>query len=487
MFIKKIILNFFNPLPQTPKTTTLAAVGVSPSQPKQSSGAVFGDVAAQTNGASQENKEPFGFFFTKPQEPQQQASNPSQNLFFQCMSQTQPQSPGISQGQSKDTNYFTALTKNVSKEPPTLFKPAAAPDGLKKAVVASASAGLFGSAPAGGLASIKEQPKVPDVKPAGNGILMNKSFGAGGETLAKLAHGFPPAVSSSPPMGSGDISKGLVTSAGLGPAALASPGAGMRNATSVGPASGFGLLSGSKGSEPHENLFLAASQEANPFLAYSGAVSNSPFSGLTTPKLSSTVPLTQPAGVTSILSQDPPATNSQSNLFTMAEPPKGILSSQFAGCSSSSSPAPFMSQQKDEQVLKHNKETTNGRTGSVVNTESVFAEGQAAPILFDQASQKFSLDERGQSSKRDSDSSTNSDLSDLSEAEDGADQTQKPLGSTDNSEVHKTKAQAAKNRPRSKPIKGSIRDSLGFSITCSFVNICMVHLFIIHVFQRRTK
>lgn len=445
----------------------------SPSQPKQSSGAMFGDVAAQTNGASQENKEPFGFCFTKPQEPQQQASNPSQNLFFQCMSQTPTQSPGITQGQSKDTNYFTALAKNVSKEPPTLFKPA---EGLKKAFVVSASAGLFGSAPSGGLASIKEQPKVPDVKPAGNGILINKSFGAGGETVTKLATGFPPAVSSSPVLGSGDNSKsalGLGTSLGLGSPAQTSPGAGMRNATSASPASGFGLVSGSKGSEPHENLFLAASKEANPFLAYSGAVSNSPFSGLTTPNLSSSVSAAQPAEGTSILSQDPPATDGQSNLFTMVEPPKGILSSQFASSSSSSPPSPFMSQHKDEQVPKDNKEATNGGTGAFVNTESVFVESQAAPMLFDQASQKFSLDERGQSSKRDSDSSSNSDLSDLSEAEDGNEQSQKSgmlSESADGSDVQKTKAQAQKNRSRSKPFKGSFRELLRFSIAYCFIH-----------------
>lgn len=449
-------------------------MGVSPSQPKQTSGAVFGDIPAQTNGASQESKEPFGFYFTKSQEPQQQPSVPSQNLFFQCMSQTQNQSPGITQGQSKDTNYFTALAKNVSKEPPTLFKPAAASDGLKKAVVASASAGLFGSAPAGGLASIKEQPKVPDVKPAGNGILINKPFGTGADTLAKLAPGFMPAVSSSSVLGSGDISKpalGLGTSLGLGSAALTSPGAGMRNTTSATPAGGFGLLSGSKGSDSHENLFLAASKEANPFLSYPGAAPNSPFSGLTTPNLSPSASATQPPGGTGILGQDPPATDGQSNLFTMVEPPKGILSSQFASCSSSSASS-FMSQHKDDQALKQNKETNNGGTGACVNTEGVFVEGQAVPMLFDKASQKFSLDERGQSSKRDSDSdSGNSDLSDLSEAEDATDQTQKPgmhSGAADGSDLQKTKTQAAKNRPRSKPFKGSLH-GLHY-ITLRYVN-----------------
>lgn len=443
-------------------------MGVSLSQPKQSSGAVFGEVAAQTNGASQESKEPFGYYFTKPQEPQQQASNPSQNLFFQCMTQTQ--SPGITQGQTKDSNYFTALAKNVSKDPPTIFKPA---EGLKKAFVVSASAGLFGSAPAGGMASVKEQPKVPEVKPAGNGILINKSFGTGGEAVVKLAPGYLPAVSNSPVLGSGDISKpasGLGTSLSLGSAVLNSPAAGMRNSTSPSPASGFGLLSGNKGSEPHENLFLAASKEANPFLAYTGAGSNSPFSA---PNLSSSVSAAQPSGGTSVLSQDPPAADGQSNLFAMVEPPKGILSSQFASSSSSSSsPASFMSQHKDDQVLKQDEEATNGGTGNF-NSESMFADGQAAPIPFDQASQKFSLDERGQSSKRDSDSSSNSDLSDLSEAEDGNEQGENPgMHSGSGFDVQKIKAQAPKNRPRSKSFKGSPQGMLMFSIIC-FIHVCI--------------
>ncbi|TSV81491.1 Lysine-specific demethylase 3B [Bagarius yarrelli] len=444
---------------QTPKATPLAVMGISPSQPKQSSGAVFGDVPAQTNGSFQENKEPFGLFFAKPQEPQQQASNTSQNLFFQCMSQTQTSSPSIAQNQLKDTNYFTALAKNISKEPPNLFKPATASEGLKKAVVASASAGLFGSSTVGVLASVNEQPKVPDVKPAGNGILINKSFGSVGDTLAKLAPGFPPAVSSTSILGSGDISKptlGLGASLGVGPSTLASPGASLRNVTSASPASGFGLLAGSKGSEPHENLFLAASKEANPFLAYTGAVSNSPFSGLTTPNPSSSVSPAQSSGGTSIPSHGPPATDGRSNLFTMVEHPKGIISSQFASSSSSSSPASFMPQNKDDQEIKLNKESTNGATGSFVNADSVFVEGLAAPMLFDQSSQKFSLDDRGQSSKQDSDSSSNSDLSDLSEAEDASEQTLNSgmhSANLDGSDVQKAKAHAAKSRPRSKPFK----------------------------------
>uniref|UniRef100_A0AAR2J6A1 Lysine-specific demethylase n=1 Tax=Pygocentrus nattereri TaxID=42514 RepID=A0AAR2J6A1_PYGNA len=363
----------------TPKTTTLAA-GFSPSQPKQTSGAVFGDVPAQTNGSSQENK-PFGFYFANPKEPQQQASDPSQNLFFQCMSQTQAQ----------NNNYFTALSECLSKESPSLFKPAAPSEGLKKAVVASASAGLFGSAPAGSLVSLKD--------------------GAGG---------------------------------------------GMRNPT--GASSGFGMLSGSKVSETHENLFLQASKESNPFLAYGGAGSHGPFSALSTSKLPSSVSSPLDTGGSGILNQDPPASDSQPNLFTMVEPPKGMLSSQFTGSSSSSSSAPFMSAAQDrQQVLKPDKEDTMGGAEPCVDSEGGLAESPATPTTFDQTSQNFSLDERGQMSKRDSDSSSNSDLSDLSEAEETSEQSQKPggqLNAADGAEAQKLNTlAAAKSRPRSKPFK----------------------------------
>ncbi|XP_062856974.1 lysine-specific demethylase 3B isoform X2 [Trichomycterus rosablanca] len=412
---------------QTHKTT-LVGSGVGSSQPKQSG--VFGDV--QTNGSSQEAA-PFGFYFSSSKESQQQASSPSQNLFIQCMSQAQ--SPALGQGQSKDTNYFTAVSESLSKEPPTLFKPAAPSpsEGLKKAVVASASAGLFGSAPVGALASVKEQPKALDVKATGNGVLMNKPFGAGGDALGKLAPGFPAGIGSNPVVGSGDISKpalGLGTSLGL---------SGLKAPSVASPASGFGLLSGGKASEPHENLFLQASKETNPFLALGGGVSNSPFSSLPTPKPPPPVSAPLPAG--GVPNQDPPAADSQANLFTMAEPPKGILSSQFVG--SSTSAASFTPQREE------------GVAG--VGAESRLAEGPAGPVLFDQASQKFALDERVQTSKRDSDSSSNSDLSDLSEAEDDAEQSQgdhAQPGSADGAKGQKTKAQGVpKGRPRNQPFK----------------------------------
>uniref|UniRef100_A0A672K7K1 Lysine-specific demethylase n=1 Tax=Sinocyclocheilus grahami TaxID=75366 RepID=A0A672K7K1_SINGR len=346
---------------QGPKTPALAAAGFG----KQSSEAVFGDVPTQANGSSQEDK-PFGFPFGAAKESQRQDSDPSQNLFFQIMSQNQ----SITQGQSK---AFTSLSKCLNKEPPSLFKPAAPSEGLRKAVVASA------------------------LKP----------------------------------------SLGLGTS-GLGNA---------RNVNSSSPVSGFGLLAGNKVSETHENLFLQATKETNPFLAYGGAVSHSPFSALSTPKSSSALSASavSPSGSSGLLSQDPPGGDAKPNLFTMAEPPKGILAPQFAAPALTTTPSFTPAAQDGQQTSKPNKEGSDGSPGIRVSTE-----GLGVATLFDQT--KFSLEERSQSTKRDSESSSNSDLSDLSEAEDNSGQSQKPGVPAAGEDKNKTQP-AAKSRPRSKPFK----------------------------------
>uniref|UniRef100_A0A8C1RSH8 Lysine-specific demethylase n=1 Tax=Cyprinus carpio TaxID=7962 RepID=A0A8C1RSH8_CYPCA len=345
--------------PEASQIPALAAAGFG----KQSSEAVFGDVPTQANGSSQEDK-PFGFPFGAAKESQRQDSDPSQNLFFQIMSQNQ----SITQGQSK---AFTSLSECLNKEPPSLFKPSAPSEGFKKAVVASASAGLFGSAPASGLAPMKEPPKV-----------------------------------------------------------------------------GFGLLAGNKVSETHENLFLQTTKETNPFLAYGGAVSHRPFSALSTPMSSSSAlsaSAVSPSGSSGLLSQDPSGGDAKPNLFTMAEPPKGILAPHFPAPALTTTPSFTSVAQDGPQTSKPNKEGSDGSPGTHLGTE-----GQDVAMPFDQT--KFALEERSQSTKRDSESSSNSDLSDLSEGEDNSGQSQKPGVSSAIEDKNKTQP-VAKSRPRSKPFK----------------------------------
>ncbi|XP_023133364.2 lysine-specific demethylase 3B isoform X1 [Amphiprion ocellaris] len=395
------------------------ASGCRLSQPVPSA-PVFGDVTSQTNGApttttaSQDTPRPFGFGFGGAKNEAQ--SQQDQNLFFQCMTQNSGSSPSLTAGQtqSKDTNYFTAVSESLSKEPPSLFKPATSTEGLK----------------------MPEQPKVPEAHPTGNGVF-NKSSSAF-QGLGGSAGG----------RSSGLSIGGLSVASGAQSASKKNS----NNETSVG---GLGLQSGFNSSDSHQNLFLQASKEpANPFLAYGDKTSHTSFAGLTG---------TEPQTLG-------PTLDSKPNLFTMAEPPKGILSSPFqshstvASASSSSSPGPASSQRLQSEGTVTKEEQEVGEMPTSTSGCPMF--GSTGPgamedvlLSFDQSqSQKFNLEERGQLSKRDSDSSSNSDLSDLSENEEALEKGQIPGGlphpAKDGAILQKTKVQgAAKSRPRNKPFK----------------------------------
>ncbi|MEQ2205763.1 hypothetical protein XENOCAPTIV_012984 [Xenoophorus captivus] len=378
---------------------------------------VFGDVTSQTNGApttttaSHDTARPFGFDFsgakneTRPQQ--------DQNLFFQCMTQNSGTSPILttSQTQTKDTNYFTAVSESLSKEPAALFRPAASTEVLKK----------------------PEQPKVPEAHPLGNG-----------------AFNIPSALQGTSAGGRGP---GLTISGlGMTSGAQSAIKNNNNNGTSEG---GLVLQSSFNSSDIHQNIFLQASKEsANPFLAYGDKNSPTPFVGLTGTEQ-------QTLGV---------SLDSKPNLFTMAEQPKGILSSTFpapsamASVSSSTTPTPAQTLQSEMAVTKNEQEVVEMPTsmsGALMLGSSSSGEMKETALSFDQnQQQKFSLEDRSQSSKRDSDSSTNSDLSDLSENEEGLEKDQIPAGlphpAKDGSIQQKSKVQvAAKSRPRNKSFKGA--------------------------------
>ncbi|XP_008418316.1 lysine-specific demethylase 3B isoform X2 [Poecilia reticulata] len=378
---------------------------------------VFGDVASQTNGAptttttaSHDTTKPFGFGFSGAKSETQPPQD--QNLFFQCMTQNSGTSSILTAGQTqtKDTNYFTAVSESLSKEPAALFRPAASTEGLKK----------------------PEQPKVPEAHPLGNG-----------------AFNIPSAFQGT---SAGSRGPGL-TIGGLGMASGAQSAI-KNNNNNNGTAEGsLGLQSSFNSSDIHQNIFLQASKEStNPFLAYGDKTSPSPFVGL-----SGTEP--QTLGV---------SMDSKPNLFTMAEPPKGILSSGFtapsaaATVSSSTTPTPPQTVQSEMAMTKKDQEVVEMPTstsGCLMMGSSSSGEMKEAALLFDQSQpQKFSLEDRSQSSKRDSDSSTNSDLSDLSENEEGLEKDQIPPGlalpAKDGSIQQKSKVQVApKSRPRNKSFK----------------------------------
>ncbi|XP_068181729.1 lysine-specific demethylase 3B isoform X2 [Antennarius striatus] len=381
------------------------------------SASIFGDVTSQTNGApaaattSQDTLRPFGFGFGGAKSETQ--SQQDQNLFFQCMSQNSSSTPSLAAGQtqSKDINYFTAVSESLSKEPPSLFKPATSSEGLKK----------------------PEQPKVPETHPTGNGV------------LNKLPSAFQGMGGPAGGRGSG-LSSGLAAASGSPSTSMV----GSKNGTSVG---GLGLQSGFNSSDNHQNLFLQGSKEpAKSFLAYGDKTLHTSFAGLTGAEQQTLVS----------------TSDNRPNLFPMAEPPKGILSSPFPALSaavspslaSSSSQASSQRSQSEETVTKEEQE--DGEMPSSTSSCPMFASTGAGgmeegPGSFDQ-SQNFTLEDRGQSSKHDSDSSSNSDLSDLSENEDGPEKGQIPGGpqqpNKDAAMLQKSKVQGpSKSRPRNKPFK----------------------------------
>uniref|UniRef100_A0A8C7JV47 Lysine-specific demethylase n=1 Tax=Oncorhynchus kisutch TaxID=8019 RepID=A0A8C7JV47_ONCKI len=244
-------------------------------------------------------------------------------------------------------------------------------------------------------------------------------------------------------------------------------GANNRSGTNGVVVGGFGTKTDS-----HQNLFLQGSKEpSNPFLAYGEKLSHSPFSGKPAPLEPETL------GPSS-------ASESKSNLFTMVELPKGILSSPFvslsaAAASSSSSPAPGFTQRPQSVTSSKPKESSStGDQGSSAEGGSLDdrpsstsgfpmfgsavagGSGENAPMPFDQGqAQNFALEERCQASKRDSDSSDNSDLSDLSETEEGLERGHAPgglVGPVKEGAMLLQKGKGpgvAKSRPRNKPFK----------------------------------
>ncbi|KAL0974001.1 hypothetical protein UPYG_G00214130 [Umbra pygmaea] len=445
------------------KAPILAAAGFRLPQSVPVGASVFGALGSQTNGSPgrapvpQDSSRPFGFAFGRAKNNEAQPQKQDQNLFFQCMGQKPGQIPsgtipnpgqGQAQSLSKDTNYFTAGQDGLSKKPPGLFKPSSFTEGVKKTVLTPVSAGLFGSA----TTPLKEQPQVPDTQSTGNGVL-NMPFGGDKHS---------PSFSSA----SGGVrGSGPGMAAPMAPVSGALGGANNSSGSNGGTAVGFAAKADS-----HQNLFLQGSKEpANPFLAYGERLAHSPFSGKPAPLQPETLG---------------PAFESKPNLFTMAELPKGILSSPFASTpaavasssSSSASPGPAFTQRPDASKPKEDPspgDQGSSAEGGSLNDGSSSTSGfpafgnsapggsvDDAPMPFDQGqAQKFALEERGQASKRDSDSSDNSDLSDLSETEEGLERGHAPGGLPGPVKegamlLQKNKGPgAAKSRPRNKPFK----------------------------------
>ncbi|KAJ8408875.1 hypothetical protein AAFF_G00246930 [Aldrovandia affinis] len=426
---------------ESPKSTILATPGFQmPSRP------VFGErcTGTQANGAVLvPDSRSFGFSFGGEGEPALDTRS-SQNLFFHCMS-------AGGQGSADGCFPMESLSKDAL---PSLAKPTAPSDTQRKA------GGLFGTTLLS-TADLKEEGKGLEPLRTGDGTTTINLFG--GDDKPKLSPAFP-----------GVMGSGLLRGSSLGLGALGTAGA------SVG--GGLGLLTGGTPSESHKNLFLQApksEEPANPFLIFAeNKVAHGPFSNLAAPQPPSAVspfPTAAPGSVVMGTETFQAPADSQHNLFAMSESPKTLLSSPSSGLSPSPAagsvlvPKPTTQPRAPEALLAPapslwlpdpSKEETGGAgEGSSVEYgfPALFAGGVSGhrdtPLGFEASPQKFSLDERGL--KQESDSSTNnSDLSDLSEAEDMLDHNQNPetLGGGAEGALLLDKSKGVgRGRPRNKP------------------------------------
>ncbi|KAK2116884.1 Lysine-specific demethylase 3B [Saguinus oedipus] len=210
--------------------------------------------------------------------------------------------------------------------------------------------------------------------------------------------------------------------------------------------------------ENHENLFLqppklSREEPSNPFLAFVEKVEHSPFSSFASQASGSSSSATTvtskvaPSWPESHSSADSASLAKKKPLFITADSSKlvsGVLGSALTtggpslsamGNGRSSSPTSSLTQpiemptlssspteerptvgpgQQDNPLLKTFSNVFGRHSGGFLSSPADFSQENKAPF---EAVKRFSLDERSLACRQDSDSSTNSDLSDLSDSE----------------------------------------------------------------------
>ncbi|XP_005992452.1 lysine-specific demethylase 3B isoform X2 [Latimeria chalumnae] len=370
--------------------TSLTSAGFGGLQAQPSQLSLFRDGKSQSNGIfSQENK-PSGFKFgSSAMEQSQKETDPSRNLFFQCMSQNIPPS-----------NYFTAISESLAKEPPSLNVLKQNTDGQKESGL---EAGV----------TVTPNPPQSDNKQIVQGIVSaDKKMPS--EAMPTLTPAFA------------------------------------------------GNILNTRPPENHENLFLqppklCREEPLNTFLAFAEKSDSGSFSSLGSQQTTSTpaTVIVHPQDTSSWSAVKIPAESvsgeRKTDLFNVTEPQKTISSSPFSafatgvqrptsfGNDKPSSPVPNFTQQMEMPTLasspteeRHSfrsemQDSTPIQTFTdIINKQqSVFPSvnfgsggfSQEARPLFEEQSKNFSLNDRSVTSKQDSDSSTNSDFSDMSDSE----------------------------------------------------------------------
>ncbi|NXJ06447.1 KDM3B demethylase, partial [Odontophorus gujanensis] len=356
------------------RNSLLASSGFGISLPSASQSLPFGGGRSQSNGVVTPESKSSGFLFgcSTGQEAQKD-SDLSKNLFFQCMTQNLPSS-----------NYFTVISESLSED-------ASSRDSFKQCA---------------------------------------ESVGAG-------------------------VCKGKVLSADLQSGSSVERKLPVECMPTLTPAFPRSLLN-TRPPDSHENLFLqppklSREEPSNPFLAFVEKTELSPFSGFASSHTGVSTPSTSVGHKTasgwpeSITATDSLA--KKKTLFITTDSSKvmsstpgsaasvGVQSPSTAGNGRSSSPTSNLTQpiemptlssspteekpavgpgQQDNPLLKTFSNVFSRHPPGFFSSQAEFPQDNKAPF---EAVKRFSLDERSLTSKQDSDSSTNSDLSDLSDSE----------------------------------------------------------------------
>ncbi|XP_045854984.1 lysine-specific demethylase 3B isoform X2 [Meles meles] len=359
------------------RNTILASSGFGASLPSSSQPLTFGSGRSQSNGVLATENKPLGFSFGCSSAPESQKdSDLSKNLFFQCMSQTLPTS-----------NYFTTVSESLADD-------SSSRDSFKQSLesLCKGRSTLGVDTKSGSKAGSSVDRKMP------------------AESMPTLTPAFPRSL--------------------LNP----------------------------RTPESHENLFLqppklSREEPSNPFLAFVEKVEHSPFSSFASQasgSSSSATTVTSKAAASwpeAHASADSASLAKKKTLFITTDSSKlvsGVLGSALTtggpslssmGNGRSSSPTSSLTQpiemptlssspteerptvgpgQQDNPLLKTFSNVFGRHSGSFLSSPADFSQENKAPF---EAVKRFSLDERSLACRQDSDSSTNSDLSDLSDSE----------------------------------------------------------------------
>ncbi|XP_039073851.1 lysine-specific demethylase 3B isoform X2 [Hyaena hyaena] len=359
------------------RNTVLASSGFGASLPSSSQPLTFGSGRSQSNGVLATENKPLGFSFGCSSAPESQKdSDLSKNLFFQCMSQTLPTS-----------NYFTTVSESLADD-------SSSRDSFKQSLesLCKGRSALGADTKSGSKAGSSVDRKMP------------------AESMPTLTPAFPRS------------------------------------------------LLNARTPESHENLFLqppklSREEPSNPFLAFVEKVEHSPFSSFVSQASGSSSSATTvtskaaPSWPEAHSSTDSASLAKKKTLFITTDSSKlvsGVLGSALTtggpslsamGNGRSSSPTSSLTQpiemptlssspteerptvgpgQQDNPLLKTFSNVFGRHSGSFLSSPADFSQENKAPF---EAVKRFSLDERSLACRQDSDSSTNSDLSDLSDSE----------------------------------------------------------------------